>query len=113
MFGGLLASAIANMDGIRGYSSWRWVFILEGILTMLIGIGSYFLVSDFPSHARWLTEEERQFIIARSGADETQTQPITFRSIFTFFEDPKNIFGGLLYFGKSTAPAKLVGLITC
>lgn len=108
MFGGLLASAIANMDGVRGYHSWRWVFILEGIVTILIGIGSFFLVSDFPSQARWLNEEERKFIMARAGASETQGQPITVRRIATFFGDPKNIFGGLLYFCKSSGPAKWI-----
>lgn len=37
-FGGLLASAIGKMDGIRGYRGWRWVFILEGLLTILVGL---------------------------------------------------------------------------
>lgn len=107
MFGGLLASAITNMDGVRGYSSWRWVFILEGLLTILIGIGSFFLVSDFPSQARWLDEDERQFIMARSGANEMQVQPISSQSIVSFFGDPKNFFGGLLYFCKPNAPANM------
>lgn len=37
-FGGLLASAIGKMDGIRGYRGWRWVFILEGLLTIVVGL---------------------------------------------------------------------------
>ncbi|KAL2059461.1 hypothetical protein ABVK25_000754 [Lepraria finkii] len=36
MFGGLLASAIAKMDGVHGYHAWRWVFILEGIATIIM-----------------------------------------------------------------------------
>ena len=106
MFGGLLASAISNMDGIRGYSSWRWIFILEGLVTILIGIGSFFLVSDFPAEAKWLSEEERSFIMARSGSKEAEGQSITFRDVLAFFADPKNICGALLYFGKSIAPEK-------
>jgi uncharacterized membrane protein len=42
-FGGLLAAAIANMDGVGGYEGWRWIFILEGIFTVLIGFASYWM----------------------------------------------------------------------
>ena len=45
-FGGLLASAIGKMDGIAGYHGWRWIFILEGSLTVLVGL-IFFL--SFPS----------------------------------------------------------------
>ena len=109
MFGGLLASAIANMDGVRGYSSWRWVFILEGIATILIAIGAYFTIADFPAQARWLNEDERSFIMARSGSNEVDSQPITFRDVVFFFEDPKNILGGLMYFGKLSTLFDIIG----
>ena len=103
MFGGLLASAIANMDDNRGYSSWRWLFILEGIVTILIGIGSFFAVSDFPAQARWLKADEREFIMARSDSNEAKSQRITFQDVLSFLTDPKNISGGLLYWGESPA----------
>ncbi len=60
-FGSLLASAIENMDGIQGHSGWRWIFILEGLLTMVVGILTAFLLIDFPEDAAWLTPEERQY----------------------------------------------------
>ncbi|KAF6236749.1 hypothetical protein HO173_005040 [Letharia columbiana] len=98
MFGGLLASAIANMQGVRGYSSWRWIFILEGIATIIIGIGAYFLVADFPADASWLSAEEKEFVIARTGTDEGAAPPITVRQIVSFFGNVKNIIGGFMYF---------------
>lgn len=45
-FGGLLASAIGKMQGMRGYNGWRWIFILEGSLTALVAIIFFFI---FPS----------------------------------------------------------------
>ncbi|CAD6588825.1 MAG: hypothetical protein ASARMPRED_003737 [Alectoria sarmentosa] len=98
MFGGLLASAIANMHGVRGYSSWRWIFILEGIATIVIGIGAYFLVADFPADARWLSAEEKEFVIARTETDEKAASPITVRKVVSFFGDVKNVIGGFMYF---------------
>lgn len=99
MFGGLLASAIANMQGVRGYSSWRWIFILEGIATIIIGIGAYFLVAEFPADASWLSAEEKEYVIARTGTDEGAASHITVRQIVSFFGNVKNIIGGFMYFG--------------
>ena len=101
MFGGLLASAIANMQGVRGYNSWRWVFILEGIATIIIGIIAYFLVADFPADVRWLSAEEKEFVLARTATDDGTATPVTVSEVVSFFGSAKNIIGGFMYFGKS------------
>ena len=52
-FGGLLASAIGKLDGMGGYLGWRWIFILEGVLTCVVAFFLYFVVPDFPEDAKW------------------------------------------------------------
>ena len=99
-FGGLLASAIAKMDGIGGYSNWRWIFILEGILTILIGIAAFFFVADFPEEATWLTEDERTWVVARTGRDQEPPGKIVAQDILHFFSELKHILGGIIYFGE-------------
>lgn len=69
-FGGLLAAAIELMDGIRNRPGWAWIFILEGLLTMLLGFVSYFLVHDFPDDARFLSDEDRIRVIRRLKLDK-------------------------------------------
>ncbi|KAF2839589.1 putative allantoate permease [Patellaria atrata CBS 101060] len=101
-FGGLLATAIAKMDGMLGHSNWRWIFILEGILTVLVGIAAFFLVSDFPREAKWLTEEERRFVMAKTHTDESHQVSVKFKDIIEFFKDPKQYLGGLMYFSIVT-----------
>ena len=101
MFGGLLASAIANMQGVRGYNSWRWVFILEGIATIIIGILAYFLIADFPADVRWLSTEEKEFVLARTATDDGTATPVTVSEVASFFGSVKNIIGGFMYFGMS------------
>ncbi|KAF2114154.1 major facilitator superfamily domain-containing protein [Lophiotrema nucula] len=64
-FSGLLAFGIAHMDGVGGLEGWRWIFILEGILTVLVAILAYFCLYDFPETATFLTEEERAFVVYR------------------------------------------------
>lgn len=100
-FGGLLASAIGKMDGKRGYHAWRWIFILEGLLTCVIAFGAYFLISDFPEQAKWLTEEERIYIYDRLRADQGSSaveRQTTFHDVVQVFKDYKVILGGLMYF---------------
>lgn len=100
-FGGLLATGIANMDGVGGRSNWRWVFILEGILTCLVAVAAYFFISDFPSDAKWLTETERSIVLAKTGEQKYADDKISGKDLLEFFKDPTNYLGALMYFGTS------------
>ncbi|CCH41390.1 putative membrane protein [Wickerhamomyces ciferrii] len=73
-FSGLLAFAIAKMDGVGGYEGWRWIFILEGLLTVIVAVASFFLMYDFPETANFLTERERSFVIHRLKYDSNKSK---------------------------------------
>jgi MFS family permease len=62
---GLLAYAISNMDGVGGLAGWRWIFILEGIATVVIAALPFFMLHDFPETASFLSKEERTFVVFR------------------------------------------------
>jgi MFS family permease len=64
-FGGLLAYAIGHMDGLAGQSGWRWIMILEGIPTFVLGIATWWLLPDSPETAYFLNAEEKAFAAAR------------------------------------------------
>ncbi|KAI1073422.1 major facilitator superfamily domain-containing protein [Whalleya microplaca] len=96
-FGGLLATAIANMNGIRGLSSWRWVFILEGIVTVLVSVVSFFCITDFPREAKWLSPEEKVLLMGKAGASESHVVPITTKDVLIFLTKPKNWLGAIMY----------------
>ncbi|KAK7418582.1 hypothetical protein QQZ08_011166 [Neonectria magnoliae] len=62
-FSGLLAAGIAEMDGVGGLEGWRWIFILEGLATVLLGVGCFFLLIDTPAlSTRWLEPEEIRYL---------------------------------------------------
>ncbi|KAL5520809.1 hypothetical protein ACEPAF_2812 [Sanghuangporus sanghuang] len=69
-FGGILSAAISNMDRIGGKPTWAWIFILEGLVTVVAGIASFFLIQDYPETARFLSEKERRFVIQRLREDD-------------------------------------------
>jgi MFS family permease len=64
-FGGLLASAILNLDHFGGLHTWRMIFAIEGIITCGLALVAFFTLTDRPETARWLTEEEKNLCIAR------------------------------------------------
>lgn len=64
-FSGLLAFAISKMNGVGGLEGWRWIFILEGMLTVIVAAVSPFLLYDYPETASFLTEDERAFVVHR------------------------------------------------
>lgn len=59
-FSGLIAAGIQDgMDGARGLEAWRWIFIIEGSVTIFIAICAAFILPDWPSNTRWLSPKER------------------------------------------------------
>ncbi|RMY38565.1 hypothetical protein D0866_02513 [Hortaea werneckii] len=68
-FGGLLAAAIAQMEGVGGKAGWAWIFIIEGLATMFVGCFCWWMVFDWPATARFLTEEDRLRLRRRLAAD--------------------------------------------
>ncbi|KAI0765788.1 MFS general substrate transporter [Irpex lacteus] len=62
-FSGLLASAILNMDGIGGKPGWAWVFILEGLATVLFGVLAFFILPRTPSHIAFLSPSEKAYVV--------------------------------------------------
>lgn len=69
-FGGLVTAGItSNMDNTKGLRAWRWVFIIEGAITVVIALGSFFVLPNMPRTTAWLSEEERQLASFRLVED--------------------------------------------
>lgn len=58
------------MDGIGGRPGWAWIFILEGLLTIVFGAASFWMVHDFPDQARFLSEDDRTRVVRRLKLDQ-------------------------------------------
>lgn len=79
----------------------RWIFILEGLFTVLVGLASKFLIPDWPESAKFLREEEKQLLIARLTADvaDAKMNRLDKRAYKRIFSDWKIYCGVLMYFG--------------
>ncbi|KAL3419230.1 phthalate transporter [Phlyctema vagabunda] len=104
---GILAYGIMQMEGVANMAGWRWIFVMEGLITCLLGIAGYFLIVDFPELAskswNFLTAEECDFMVARIEADRHDAIPTK----FILSEYMKNaldlkVWGFALLFGLTT-----------
>ncbi|KAF2169761.1 hypothetical protein M409DRAFT_64778 [Zasmidium cellare ATCC 36951] len=100
-FSGLLAYAIAKMDGIAGYSGWRWILIIEGIFTTVVGVAAKWFVPDWPETAKFLNAEEKELLIARLTADvaDAKMNRLDRRAVGRILGDWKIYVGTAMYFG--------------
>ncbi|XMA13793.1 hypothetical protein WAI453_006584 [Rhynchosporium graminicola] len=104
---GILAYGIMQMNGLGGLGGWRWIFIVEGLLTCVLGIVGYFLIVDFPEHAskswKFLTKAESDFIVARIEVDRHDAilEPFSLKSYLANALDSK-IWGFACLFGLTT-----------
>ncbi|KAI0555423.1 MFS transporter-like protein [Xylaria curta] len=72
-FSGLIAAGVfAGLDGVHGLAGWRWLFLIQGVVTVAVAIAGFFILPDTPLTTRWLTEEERQLAHARIARDTTE-----------------------------------------
>ncbi|TVY21198.1 putative transporter [Lachnellula arida] len=101
-FGGLLAAAILNMHNVGGRPGWAWIFILEGLATVVCGFLSFFLVHDFPDTASFLSEQDRARVIRRLKLDQQSSaehEEFKMSYFWSAVKDWKMYMGMLIYMG--------------
>ncbi len=58
-----------HLDGTAGLASWQWLFLMEGIPSVVLGIAVWFYLTDRPEQAHWLTPAERDWLVTRMEAE--------------------------------------------
>lgn len=89
-FSGLLAAAIANMEGVAGMRGWRWIFCLEGIFTVVWAVLVYLLLPNSPQKVRFMSPEQTARCIERlkSDVDILDNEKVTIRKVLSVFTSP-------------------------
>jgi MFS family permease len=105
-FGGLVAAGIlSGMEGVSGIRAWRWLFILEGVITVACAGIAVFILPDYPSSTSWLSDEQKFIAQHRLeldvGGESTNNQPTTIADALEGLKlaliDPKVWLLGLAY----------------
>ena len=105
-FSPILAYGLTQMHGLGGQSGWRWIFIMEGIMTILGGIAAWLFLPDFPDKNKFLTEEQTRMVLERIEKDRGDATPdeITKEKVIKHSADWTSWAYGLMFM-SSTMPA--------
>jgi len=70
--GSPISGALLNLDGRRGLAGWQWMFLMEGIPAIVLGVIAWFYLVNGPQDAHWLTPEEKSWLRDKKGVSQSQ-----------------------------------------
>ncbi|KAH9487295.1 putative transporter C11D3.18C [Psilocybe cubensis] len=109
-FSSIFAYVLTLLKGRGGLNGWQWIFIIEGVITIALGLLTWLYIPDFPDKSKFLNEAERKMILDRVEADRGDSIPdkMTRAKFFKHFFDPL-VWAFAYMFLASTVPAYAIG----
>jgi ACS family tartrate transporter-like MFS transporter len=88
VFMGAIAGSLLDLNGRFGLSGWQWLFLIEGLPAILLGVIFFMVLPDSPHDAKWLTPGERDWIINSIEAESANTTHSS-HSVLSALRDPR------------------------
>ena len=101
--GSPLSGLLLSLDGWLGMRGWHWLFILEGVPAVVLGIACLFVLTDRPEQARWLSDEQRNWLTGRLAEEAAKKTPIGHISLWKLLRHKDIWVLALIYSGASAA----------
>jgi ACS family tartrate transporter-like MFS transporter len=106
--GAPISTAILGMDGVLGVKGWQWIYLLEAIPTVVVGVFVLVKMTDQPSAAKWLTEAERAWLGRTLQAERRAVEEGGRYGILEGMTNPKVLLLAVNYLGIVTASLGLL-----
>ncbi|CAK5279170.1 unnamed protein product [Mycena citricolor] len=99
-FSGIMAYGIIRLHGQGGHAGWQWIFIIEGSISVFIGLISFFLIPRSPGHARFLNSKEKAYIqaVLRQDSEAEDETHFEWSQVGRTFLSPHILLVGLTAF---------------
>jgi len=101
--GAPISTSLLGLDGLFGLRGWQIMYIAEAIPTVVIGVLTYFVLTDRPQQAKFLTEEERNWLVTTIAAERRATEAARKFTLWEALYNPKVLLLALNYVGIVTA----------
>jgi MFS transporter, ACS family, tartrate transporter len=105
--GSPLSVTLLELDGTVGLKGWQWLFVLEGLPTVLLGVACLFVLTDRPRDARWLGEAERSWLVGRLDEEAARRKPIGHLSLWQLLRNRYFLTMALVCSGASATGSVL------
>jgi ACS family tartrate transporter-like MFS transporter len=102
-FGAPISTALLGLDGLFGLKGWQVMYIAEAVPTLVIGVLTYFVLTDRPEQAKFLNEDERKWLVDTIARERRATEAVRRYSLWEALYNPKVLLLALNYFGIVTA----------
>jgi ACS family tartrate transporter-like MFS transporter len=99
--GSPVSGALMQLDGLLGLRGWQWLFLLEGIPALVLGLLTFRFLTDRPADALWLTEDEREWLSSTIHQEQVDIKDASSHSAWRALADWKVLALSLAYFGTS------------
>jgi sugar phosphate permease len=97
IFGSPLSGLLLDMDGYLGFKGWQWMFAVEGVFAIIVGIWALWYLTDRPETAQWMPREEKDALLAEMAA-ENAGMGQGHASPLKVLGNPKVLFLAAIYF---------------
>jgi MFS transporter, ACS family, tartrate transporter len=101
--GAPISTALLGLDGLFGLKGWQVMYIAEAIPTVFIGVITFFVLTDRPEQAKFLTAEERNWLVTKIAAERSATEAVRKFTLWQALYNPKVLLLALNYVGIVTA----------
>jgi MFS transporter, ACS family, tartrate transporter len=99
VIGAPASGLLLGLDGAMGLKGWQWLFIIEGVPSVLLGIVTWFYLTDRPERADWLTAEQKAWLASKLNAEIAAKQAAKHLTLGEALSSPKVLLLSLVYFG--------------
>ena len=99
--GSPISGALLGITG-AGFSGWQWMFLMEGLPAILLGMTVFWTLSDNPREASWLKGEEREWLLAKLAFEQQAESSVKKENLLEVLISPRIWMLSLVYFGVST-----------
>src|SRR6266516_3982387 len=97
VIGGPLAGALLSLNGAFGVAGWQWLFLVEGLPAILLGVIVLLYLNDRPEVARWLSPDERNWLISKLTNESTARSAAYPIGIFAALTNPTIWYLGIIF----------------
>lgn len=98
VIGGVLSGSLLQLDGAFGLLGHQWMFMIEGVVAVLVGITALLYLTDQPRNARWLDDDERQALVDILEAEHNDEQRVNKISWYKSLTNSRVLYFCLIYF---------------